>query len=78
MEESELCGSEEDVSCVLCRVSEWALPVSVRFVVPYSRAYVDPLFILVKAISNENLPVDSAYEPQHFWVHLNGKPICSI
>ena len=44
----------------------------------YIAAYLDPLFILVKATSNKNLSVDSTYEAQDLWVHLNSKPIYFI
>ena len=47
MEESEFCRGEKNVSRVLCRVSEWAGPVSFCFIAPYVGAYLDPLFILV-------------------------------
>lgn len=44
----------------------------------YIATYFNPLFILVKATSNKNLSVDSTYEAQDLWVHLNSKPIYLI
>ena len=63
MKESEFRRGEEDVFRVLWRVSRLGVIFPTLFRGAYIATYLDPLFILMKAVSNKNLSIDSAYEP---------------
>ena len=64
MEESEFCGGEKDFLRVLGQVNSQKSWCLLQFCETHIATYVDPFLTLMKAVADEDLAIDSTYEPQ--------------